>query len=211
MHNNYYFLRQLAPALTAQLSGYQVAACFSQEKDELVIGLTNGSAEFWLKAQLTASFPVLALPTSFHRTRTNSVDLLPDLLGRTVTEADVFPHDRVLTLRFADGASLLFKLYGPRPNAIFRSAPDAPAQLFHQRYTTDADLAPLSPAADSARPSADPLKSYPALGDLPPATYERMATIQHQNPTRSAESRRLWRFWKTRSSSILFIWKAAPA
>lgn len=169
MHNNYYFLRQLAPALAAQLSGYVVAACFSQEKDELVIGLTDGSTDFLLKAQLTASFPVLALPTSFHRTRTNSVDLLPDLLGQIVAGADVFPNDRVLTLRFIDGASLLFKLYGPRPNAIFRPAPDAPAQLFHQRYTTDAELAPL-PIADAAtpRPSADPLKRYPALGDLPP-------------------------------------------
>ncbi|SMB98463.1 protein of unknown function DUF814 [Hymenobacter roseosalivarius DSM 11622] len=169
MHNNYYFLRQLAPALTAQLAGYRVAACFSQEKDELVIGLTNGTTEFWLKAQLTASFLVLALPTTFHRTRTNSVDLLPGLLGRTVAGADVFPDDRVLTLRFADGASLLFKLYGPRPNAIFRPAPDAPAELFHQRYTSDAELAPLS-ATDAAMPNltADLLKSYPALGDLPP-------------------------------------------
>lgn len=166
MHNNYYFLRQLAPALTAQLAGYQVAACFSQEKDELVIGLTNGSAEFWLKAQLTASFPVLALPTSFHRTRTNSVDLMLGLLGRTVASADVFPQDRVLTLRFTDGASLLFKLYGPRPNAVFRAAPDTPAELFHQRYTTDADLAPAGEVAPRA--ATDPLKRYPALGDLPP-------------------------------------------
>jgi predicted ribosome quality control (RQC) complex YloA/Tae2 family protein len=169
MHNNYYFLRQLAPALTEQFAGYQVVACFSQEKDELVIGLTNGTAEFWIKAQLSASFPVLALPTSFHRTRTNSVDLLPGLLGRTISGADVFPNDRVLTLHFTDGASLLFKLYGPRPNAIFRPSPDAPAELFHQRYTTDADLVPL-PAAEVAvpRPAADPLKRYPALGDLPP-------------------------------------------
>lgn len=169
MHNNYYFLRQLAPALTAQLADYQVAACFSQEKDELVIGLTNGAAEFWLKAQLSASFPVLALPTSFHRTRTNSVDLLPDLLGRTVAGVDVFPNDRVLSLHFTDGASLLFKLYGPRPNAVFRPSLDAPAELFHQRYTADADLTSL-PVAEAVAPrsTSDPLKRYPALGDLPP-------------------------------------------
>ena len=44
MHTNYYFLRQLAPALTAQLRGYRVASCFSQEKDELVVGLTDGAS-----------------------------------------------------------------------------------------------------------------------------------------------------------------------
>ncbi|OUJ72842.1 NFACT RNA binding domain-containing protein [Hymenobacter crusticola] len=165
MHNNYYFLRQLAPALTQKLVGYRVTTCFSQEKDELVIGLTDGLQEFWLRAQLSASFPVLALPETFSRARANSVDLLPGLLGRTVASVGVFPNDRVLTLSFMDGATLLFKLYGPRPNAIFRSAPDAPTELFHQRYAADADLAPLSSTPTTA---TDPLKRYPSLGDLPP-------------------------------------------
>ncbi|MEJ7665667.1 MAG: hypothetical protein WKG07_42185 [Hymenobacter sp.] len=57
MHTNYYFLRQLAPALTERLRGYRVASCFSQEKDELVVGLlSDAGAEFWLKAQLGARF-----------------------------------------------------------------------------------------------------------------------------------------------------------
>ena len=30
MHTNYYFLRQLAPALTERLRGYRVAVCFTQ-------------------------------------------------------------------------------------------------------------------------------------------------------------------------------------
>ncbi|MCC2546554.1 NFACT RNA binding domain-containing protein [Hymenobacter sp. BT175] len=165
MHNNYYFLRQLAGALTHELAGFRVATCFSQEKDELVIGLTNGAAEFWLKAQLSAGFTALALPESFNRARTNSVDLLPGLLGLAFHRATTFPHDRVLALEFAGGASLLLKLYGPRPNAVFRPSPDAPAELFHQRYTADADLAP---APEPQPDPNNPLKSYPALGDVPP-------------------------------------------
>jgi len=182
MHNNYYFLRQLAPALTQQLAGYKVVTCFSQEKDELVVGLANGTADFWLRAQLSATFTVLALPETFHRARTNSVDLLPDLLGQEVAEVSALPNDRVLQLRFKSGATLLFKLYGPRPNAIFRLSDDAPAALFHQRYTPDADIRPLVSSADSiladegtqeqlesklAAASANPLKHYPALSDLP--------------------------------------------
>jgi predicted ribosome quality control (RQC) complex YloA/Tae2 family protein len=146
MHTNYYFLRQLAPALTAQLRGYRVASCFSQEKDELVIGLLSESgAEFWLKAQLGAAFPALALPETFQRARQNSVDLLPELLGRTVAEVSAWPQDRVLQVTFAEtDATLVLKLYGPRPNAIFRPAAEAPAQLFHQRYAADADLQPAA-------------------------------------------------------------------
>jgi predicted ribosome quality control (RQC) complex YloA/Tae2 family protein len=183
MHNNYYFLRQLAPALSQQLTGYKVVTCFSQEKDELVIGLTNGVADFWLRAQLSAAFTVLALPEAFHRARANSVDLLPDLLGQEVMQVSALPNDRVLQLRFRSGATLLFKLYGPRPNAIFRLTDDTPPELFHQRYTTDADIQPLPssavraeeqalPALEDQPTVANPLKRYPALSDLP-ARYLR--------------------------------------
>ncbi|WP_022824570.1 NFACT RNA binding domain-containing protein [Hymenobacter norwichensis] len=180
MHNNYYFLRQLAPALTQQLAGYKVVTCFSQEKDELVIGLTNGAADFWLRAQLSATFTVLALPETFHRARANSVDLLPDLLGQEVTEVSAMPNDRVLQFRFQSGATLLFKLYGPRPNAIFRLTDTAPAELFHQRYTADAAIQswPLSSNTfpenkeQGGEHATNPLKRYPALSDLP-ARYLR--------------------------------------
>ncbi len=173
MHTNYYFLRQLAPALTAQLRGYRVASCFSQEKDELVIGLLSPvGTEFWLKAQLGATFPALALPESFHRARQNSVDLLPELLGRTVASVEAWPQDRVLQFNFnEDGATLLFKLYGPRPNAIFRPTPEAPAQLFHQRYTTDAALYPTptqgQESLQQAPPSESPQSVKSAVLDAP--------------------------------------------
>jgi len=173
MHTNYYFLRQLAPALTARLRGYRVASCFSQEKDELVIGLLSDKGqEFWLKAQLGAAFPALALPETFQRARQNSVDLLPELLELTVAEVTAWPQDRVLQISFAEnGATLAFKLYGPRPNAIFRPAAGAPAQLFHQRYAADAGLTPAPASAASPLLSAAG-KLPPALADLP-ARYLR--------------------------------------
>ena len=153
MHTNFYFLRQLAPALTARLRGYRVATCFSQEKDELVIGLLGGETgrqEFWLKAQLGASFPALALPETFQRARANSVDLFPDMLGQQVESVRPWPQDRVLQVNFRSGTRLVFKLYGPRPNAIFRPAPAAPAQLFQQKLLADANLRPQSEATEAA-------------------------------------------------------------
>jgi predicted ribosome quality control (RQC) complex YloA/Tae2 family protein len=168
MHTNYYFLRQLAPALTQQLAGYRVATCFSQEKDELVVSLTNGRAEFWLKAQLGASFPALALPETFQRARANSVDLFPELLGEQLQTVVAWPQDRVLQVNFRSGARLVFKLYGPRPNAIFRSGPEAPAQLFQQKLLADAELRPLSEPAAPAPAGKLP----PPLADLP-ARYLR--------------------------------------
>jgi predicted ribosome quality control (RQC) complex YloA/Tae2 family protein len=168
MHTNYYFLRQLAPALTERLQSYRVASCFSQEKDELVIGLLSATGtEFWLKAQLGAAFPALALPETFQRARQNSVDLLPELLGRTVTTVEAWPQDRVLQFTFVeDDATLVLKLYGPRPNAMFRPAGGALAQLFHQRYVADAELQ-LAAVEAASLPISSTGKLPPALADLP--------------------------------------------
>ena len=173
MHTNYYFLRQLAPALTERLRGYRVAVCFSQEKDELVVGLTDGAAEFWLKVQLGAAFPALALPETFQRARANSVDLFPDLLGEQVETVAAWPQDRVLQVNFRSGARLVFKLYGPRPNAIFRTTPDGPAQLFQQKLLADANLKPqtttgAAPSTKSDQSEKSAVQTVPpALSDLP--------------------------------------------
>ena len=164
MHTNYYFLRQLAPALTERLRGYRVAVCFSQEKDELVVGLADGAREFWLKAQLGATFPALALPETFQRARANSVDLFPDLLGEQVETVAAWPQDRVLQVNFRSGARLVFKLYGPRPNVIFRPGPDAPAQLFQQKLLADADLRP-QPAPGAAQAPSAPAAAVPTKSD----------------------------------------------
>ncbi|MCC3159863.1 NFACT RNA binding domain-containing protein [Hymenobacter sp. 15J16-1T3B] len=176
MHNNYYFLRLLAPALSRQLAGCRVTACFSQEKDELVVGLLRPhaapeAAEWWLKVRLAGTQPLLSLPESFHRARQNSVDLLPELLGQEVEQVSVLPNDRVLQLHFRSGGALWLKLFGPHANAVFYPAPAAPAQLFQQRFTADAGLreVPIRPEPSPAHVAAhpDPARLYPTLGEVP--------------------------------------------
>ena len=81
--------------------------------------------------------------------------MFPGLLGEQVETVAAWPQDRVLQVNFRSGARLVFKLYGPRPNAIFRPAPDAPAQLFQQKLLADADLRPPAQrqlATQSANP-----------------------------------------------------------
>ena len=69
MQLNYYFLRKLSAALNRKLTGYEIATCFSQEKDEVVFGFTNGTEDFYIKAMLTNTFAGLAFPEEFHRKR----------------------------------------------------------------------------------------------------------------------------------------------
>jgi len=171
MHVNTFFLRQIAPALEQELRGCAVAACFSQEKDELVIGFADyeGRREVWLRAVLTGNPTALGFPSEFRRARHNSVDLFPDLLGRGVT--GVCPHfgERSLHLSLADGSTLLFKLHGARANVVHLPAPAsgrAPV-LFRRKLRDDALLAPTQLAAPSAPDVVGELPPPPAAADLP--------------------------------------------
>ncbi len=58
MHTNYYFLRQLAPALGPHLTDLRFMECFSQDRDEVVLvfaqakGKINYYRPFYVKATL---------------------------------------------------------------------------------------------------------------------------------------------------------------
>jgi predicted ribosome quality control (RQC) complex YloA/Tae2 family protein len=119
MHqNNYLFLRHLSAALRQEVVGLELITCFSQEKDELVLGFASAEKEFWIKAVLTNDFSCLTFPTDFARAKKNSANLFKNLIGKKVQQLRQFENERAFSLIFDDGEHLLFKLYGNRANVI---------------------------------------------------------------------------------------------
>ena len=118
MHNNYFFLRKLVEKLEVRLTGSSVEACFSQNKDELVLAFKQGTVEFWLKADLKYQFSCLSFPTDFSRARKNSIDLFPEIIGRVVTEIHQYQHERAFSIFLDHEVMLLFKLFGNFSNVI---------------------------------------------------------------------------------------------
>ena len=110
MHTNYYFLRQLAHALETRLSGLRFMACFSQDRDEVVLvfaqakGKLNYYKPFYVKATLRPDFSGLLFPETVQRARANSVDLFDSLidpeaddgpaLNESTAPADIVERDR---------------------------------------------------------------------------------------------------------------------
>lgn len=92
MHTNYYFLRQLAPALEQRLRGLRFMACFSQDRDEVVLvfaqakGKLNYYKPFYIKATLRPDFSGLLFPETVQRARANSVDLFDELTDPVARE-----------------------------------------------------------------------------------------------------------------------------
>lgn len=143
MHLNYYFLRQLATALDAQLKGKKFIESFSQEKDELILIFADAEQEeelvnpFFIKAVLTAQFACLFFPDSFQRARRNSVNLFTSLGQRIVKEISVFENERAIGIRFEGGAVLVLKMYGNRSNIILFDREHTVKDVFNNKLGTD--------------------------------------------------------------------------
>ncbi|HNR74680.1 MAG TPA: hypothetical protein PKM03_10655, partial [Cyclobacteriaceae bacterium] len=118
MHNNYYFLKQLGKQLHQKLSGYRVVACFSQNKDELILEFNNTHESFFLKASLQSTFCCLSFPDQFNRARKNSIDLFTEIILKPVKQIYHFDNERCLAMELEDQLTVLFKMHGNRANVI---------------------------------------------------------------------------------------------
>lgn len=173
MHQNYYFLRQLTEHLRPQLTGLEVRTCFSQNKDELIIGFASAQREFCIRAMLTSHFSALSFPSEFRRARANSVDLFDALQGQVVQDVVQHLNERSFYLRLSQGMLLLFKLFGNRSNIVLYQQ-EEPLALFHKKFGADLELHPLQmdrPLPQNfeafAAAQGNLRQVYPTFGDIP--------------------------------------------
>lgn len=139
MHNNYYLLRKLAEELRPRLTGGVISECFSQNKEELVVRIEQGTQSFYIKANLQPAFSCLSFPEVFHRAKKNSVDLFPDCIGLRIESIRSFTNERSLALSLSENYSLLFKMHGNRSNSILFKG-DVVHELFRNNLEADEGL-----------------------------------------------------------------------
>ena len=143
MHQNHYFLRQLAPALDREIGGKRFLEAFSQERDEIILVFAEGRGKhnfykpFFIKASLRTDFTSLSFPEQFDRARRNSVDLLTDLYGQTVSQVRAFDNERALGIELENGEVLVFKLFGNRSNIVHFNAVGEVVDVFNNKLTGD--------------------------------------------------------------------------
>ena len=145
MQTNYYFLRQLSQRLENELVGMVMAECFSQEKDELLIGFcTDGKQwrqkrDFYIKAVLHPDFACLNFPEDFKRAGRNSADLFKELIDLKVISVRQFLNERAFGIYFENDFVLLFKMYGNRSNVILLHE-NKVIDLLHNKLIGDNNL-----------------------------------------------------------------------
>jgi predicted ribosome quality control (RQC) complex YloA/Tae2 family protein len=139
MVDTYFFIRQLAAELSPKLSGKKLLECFSQSKDEILLGFASEQESFWLKAGFLPQFCLLAFPEDFQRAKKNTIDLLPELINKTVSKVEVFENERAFRIEFEQGYDLVFKLFGNKSNLILFQD-QKPVVLFRKKFVQDLSL-----------------------------------------------------------------------
>ncbi len=145
MQNNYYFLRQLTKQLETKIVGLKLMECFSQEKDEMVLGFAAARGknrnykEFYIKAVILPDFSCLYFTDKFERARRNSVDLFEQLMDLEVKGVRQFLNERCFSIDFEQDFSIVFKMYGTRSNIILLHNQEV-IELFHSRIVSDKNL-----------------------------------------------------------------------
>lgn len=187
MHNNYYFLRHLSTALHRKAEGHQLMEAFSQNKNELILGFTNGTAGFYIKAYLDPAFCCLSFPADFSRARKNSVNLFNALLHKKVLKVYQFENERCFSIEFEDDLHLLFKMHGNRSNIILYKNQEI-EEVFKSSLKKDFELKietldrPIDQSYEAfINHNFDYKKIFPTFGKLI-KSYLQEKEIQNKNP-----------------------------
>jgi len=121
VHNNYFFLRALAEHLGEILPGSIVEACYTQDKNELILVLRKNEEAVVIRAHLHPSFCCLYFPDAHQRARRNTVDLFTKIHDQPISAVRSHLHERAFSFLFGNGAQLTFKMFGNRSNIILFS------------------------------------------------------------------------------------------
>ncbi|MCH6199561.1 NFACT RNA binding domain-containing protein [Aquiflexum sp. LQ15W] len=141
MHFNFHFLKFLCPELDTTFSGAEIVECFSQNKDELVIGCSKDGRDVFIRANLLPSVSCLSFPDNFKRSKRNTVSLFPEIIGKKIHKIEVVNFERAFIAHLDSGDKILFKLHGTRSNILFYpKEQDLPSLLFRNELKDDKNV-----------------------------------------------------------------------
>ena len=129
MLSNYHTLGYIATLLQPALQGRRISQIFTQNPDEAVFTFEAEAPALVFSCQPNSN--AVYLHDRFARARSNSTDVLPDAVGRTIANVRIHPADRVIILELTSGRSLLLQFFGARANALVIDSEGIVTDAFH--------------------------------------------------------------------------------
>ncbi|CAN5258499.1 NFACT RNA binding domain-containing protein [soil metagenome] len=155
MHNNYYFLRQLTRTLELKIQGKEFLSCFSQNKNELILGFADNDKEFFIRASLNPDFCCLSFPSTFARSRINNINIFTMSLQSHVVKVEQYLNERSFAIHLENEFSLKFKMHGNRSNIILSKGNEI-ISIFRNNLKKDWQIIP----ENLHRPLTQDLKAF---------------------------------------------------
>ncbi|MCS7073887.1 MAG: hypothetical protein NZ108_05420, partial [Bacteroidia bacterium] len=115
---NYWVLRALAKELEELSVGMLWYEAFSQQKDELVIGLADANQQLFLRVGCMPEMQYIVPVKEFRRAKTNRVALFDMLVGKQLCSLKVPDGERMILLELSDGFTVVLKMHGTHANVI---------------------------------------------------------------------------------------------
>jgi len=141
MHLNYHFLQYLCPELKKAFLGKKIIACFSQNKDELILETEDIEESRFIRAHFLPPQIYLSFPENFQRAKRNSINLFKELIGDEIIGCEVLSFERAFYFNLSSGKILLFKLHANRSNVLlYEEDGTNPIKFFRNGISEDRDL-----------------------------------------------------------------------
>ncbi|MGB5073703.1 MAG: NFACT family protein, partial [Bacteroidota bacterium] len=129
---------RVAEELDTRLRGARIAAVYTQQKNEIVIEVDGGEGPRYLVFSTLPRLASLQLKDEFARARKNSLDLLPDLAGDTITGAAIAGDDRIIRLALASGRAVYALLFPVRANILLFDGSELVDSYKQYEFSVDA-------------------------------------------------------------------------
>jgi len=134
MLKNYFVLKELARYIDKEFAGFYVREIFSQEKNKLVILLSDDKAAIkkYLEFSCESTLPYLILRDKFSKAKKNTINLFNEIYDSKIESVGLFQDDRIIEFKLTGDFNLFFLFITGKFNAIITKK-DIIANSFKKR------------------------------------------------------------------------------
>lgn len=139
MQIHYFTLLRLADQLKNSYQGAELVECFTQDRDELVLGFGLPDRDLYLRVCCGAPMVAVWPMDSFSKAKRNVLSLFKAAVGKKILDIRVTPWDRVMELKLEEGMSMILKMHGLKSNVILVKEGEV-IEIFRQGFPEDWDF-----------------------------------------------------------------------
>jgi predicted ribosome quality control (RQC) complex YloA/Tae2 family protein len=166
MHFHHYTLCKIAELIRQEALGAILCEAFTQEKDQVMIGLGMPGQDFYLRVACAAPLPYIWPMRQGHKAKKNVLALFQEAYGQALVGVQAVPWERVLLLNFEHGYTLVLKMHGIISNVMLMQSGKV-LERFRHNFGPDLDFIPQPGQFDLEwRSSASHGEGLPTLDRL---------------------------------------------